>query len=95
MDQQSNRHPWRSSNTHFVKNSRPTKEGLSINQAELSIDATSLSKKFEDVKIVDKLDDAMGFDRFDSGPKKIGWLVNMHSVRCCCCCCSSLRSIEG
>lgn len=44
------------------------------------MEATSVSQKFEGVVEIDFLDDKLGFPRYDSGPKKVGWLVNMHSV---------------
>jgi DNA polymerase epsilon subunit 1 len=34
----------------------------------------------EKVKKNDQLDSIMGFDRFDSGPTRTGWLVNMHAT---------------
>ena len=52
----------------------------SVNVNELSLDGTSRSRRFESAEATDKLDDMMGFARFESGPKKVAWLVNMHPV---------------
>ncbi|ODV90059.1 hypothetical protein CANCADRAFT_1791 [Tortispora caseinolytica NRRL Y-17796] len=34
----------------------------------------------EDTKKIDELDARFGFPRYESGPKKIGWMFNMHST---------------
>ncbi|ODQ63222.1 DNA polymerase epsilon catalytic subunit A [Nadsonia fulvescens var. elongata DSM 6958] len=72
-------------NTRFVKNRQsgatPAANDLSnLNLKDLSLDATSVSQKFEAVEIVDKLDSQMGFERYEAGPNKVGWLINMHST---------------
>jgi DNA polymerase epsilon subunit 1 len=67
-------------NTRFVKPKRPMHEKTTINESSLGVDATSASRKFENAALIDKLDSQMGFDRFESGSKKVGWLVNFHSV---------------
>lgn len=51
-----------------------------VNETQLAIEATAASRRFEQAQNVDHLDSIMGFDRFEQGPKKIGWLVNMHPV---------------
>lgn len=43
----------------------------------LTTEATSAEEKFERVRQGNAIDDQMGFLRYDSGPKKVGWLVNM------------------
>ncbi len=47
-------------------------------------DGTALLERFEEVKIVDEIDDKLGFWRFESnlaaGESKDGWLVNMHQT---------------
>lgn len=47
-------------------------------------DGTALLERFEEVQIVDEIDDKLGFWRFESnlaaGESKEAWLVNMHSV---------------
>jgi len=46
----------------------------------LPTDGTSNAEKFESARISNQIDEAMGFPRYESGPKKVGWLVNMHTV---------------
>lgn len=47
-------------------------------------DGTALAERFEEVKVLDEIDDKLGFYRFESnlaaGETKEGWLVNMHQV---------------
>lgn len=57
-----------------------TDRDTNINESALSADATVLGGKFDDTAMKDKLDSMMGFSRFESGPKKVGWLINMHTV---------------
>ncbi|KAG9236052.1 hypothetical protein BJ875DRAFT_527302 [Amylocarpus encephaloides] len=44
-------------------------------------EATSLDAKREAVKLADSIDEAQGFARYDSGKKKVGWLVNLKATR--------------
>lgn len=46
----------------------------------LTTEATSAEEKFERVRQGNAIDEQMGFARYDSGPKKVGWLVNMQST---------------
>lgn len=43
-------------------------------------DATQLEDKFESVRQRDEVDEKLGFRRVSDGPKREGWLVNMHPV---------------
>lgn len=43
-------------------------------------DATQLEDKFENVRQRDEVDEKLGFRRVSDGPKREGWLVNMHPV---------------
>jgi DNA polymerase epsilon subunit 1 len=45
-------------------------------------EGTRLAERFEQVKSYDEIDDKLGFFRVQEGPKKEGWLVNMHPVEC-------------
>jgi DNA polymerase epsilon subunit 1 len=45
-----------------------------------STEATSQNEKIEATRLANRIDEAMGFARFDSGKKRIGWLCNMHST---------------
>jgi len=46
----------------------------------LTTEATSAEEKFERVRLGNAIDEQMGFTRYDSGPRKVGWLVNMQST---------------
>lgn len=46
----------------------------------LATERTSQSEKFESTRLANSIDESMGFARFDSGPKRVGWLCNMHST---------------
>lgn len=45
-----------------------------------STEATSQNEKIEANRLANRIDEFMGFPRFDSGKKKVGWLCNMHST---------------
>ena len=45
-----------------------------------STEQTSQHERLESTRLADRIDEAMGFPRFDSGKKRVGWLVNMHAV---------------
>lgn len=59
----------------YKPSSKPSISGVGI-----PMEATSISQRFESVHVTDKLNEKLGFPRYESGPKKVGWLVNMHSV---------------
>jgi DNA polymerase epsilon subunit 1 len=44
-------------------------------------EGTSLEEKFEATRLAHSIDEFMGFARYESGKKKVGWLCNMHSTR--------------
>ncbi|KAH0609527.1 uncharacterized protein H6S33_013013 [Morchella sextelata] len=46
----------------------------------LATDGTSVEEKFENTRLANEIDDRMGFERFESGSRKIGWLINMHAT---------------
>ena len=46
----------------------------------LATDGTSGEERFESLRLANDIDERMGFPRFEAGPKKVGWLVNMKSV---------------
>jgi DNA polymerase epsilon subunit 1 len=43
-------------------------------------EASKAAERLEKAKLEDEIDDKMGFTRFQEGPKREGWLVNMHPV---------------
>lgn len=44
-------------------------------------DGTQSEERFENVKVNDEVDEKLGFPRLSEGPRREGWLVNMHPVR--------------
>jgi len=46
----------------------------------LATDGTSGEARFESLRLANDIDERMGFPRFEAGPRKVGWLVNMKSV---------------
>lgn len=45
-----------------------------------SSEATSQDEKLQATRLAHSIDESMGFARFESGKKRIGWLCNMHST---------------
>jgi DNA polymerase epsilon subunit 1 len=45
-----------------------------------STEATSQNEKIEATRLANRIDESMGFPRYESGKKKVGWLCNMHST---------------
>lgn len=45
-----------------------------------STEATSQNEKLESTRLANRIDESMGFPRYDAGKKKVGWLCNMHST---------------
>jgi DNA polymerase epsilon subunit 1 len=52
----------------------------SVPTQNLNAEPSNLDQRFEDIKIRDEIDARLGFDRYQEGPEKLGWLINMHSV---------------
>jgi DNA polymerase epsilon subunit 1 len=42
---------------------------------------TNVDQRFEDIQALDELESRFGFDRYEGGPERLGWLINMHAVR--------------
>lgn len=61
----------------YKSSTKPSISGIDNSNFE---GATAISKRFQEVGVTDELDEKLGFPRYEAGPKKIGWLVNMHSV---------------
>lgn len=53
-----------------------TVDGASLRSTE----ATSLNEKKEATRLANRIDESMGFPRYEAGKKKVGWLCNMHST---------------
>lgn len=45
-----------------------------------STEATSQNEKTEATRLANRIDESMGFPRFESGRKKVGWLCNLKST---------------
>ncbi|EWC45573.1 DNA polymerase epsilon catalytic subunit A [Drechslerella stenobrocha 248] len=60
----------------YLKNNKKTLDKDSL----LATDRISSEEKWEATKLANSIDDKMGFSRFEAGPKKVGWLINMHST---------------
>ncbi len=60
-----------------VRSQRPR----AIDSSELrASELTSQDEKVRATRLANSIDEAMGFPRFDSGKKRVGWLYNMHST---------------
>ncbi|KAF2666688.1 DUF1744-domain-containing protein [Microthyrium microscopicum] len=46
----------------------------------LSSERTSASEKLEATRLAHRIDESMGFSRYDAGRARVGWLVNMKST---------------
>jgi hypothetical protein len=58
-------------------------EGKRINTNNVSTtgdEPSSMELQFEEVKRMDQIDERMGFPRYQEGPARLGWLINMHPV---------------
>lgn len=59
----------------------PRKGPKTVDSSTLrSTEATSQDEKLEAVRLANRIDETMGFPRYESGKKKVGWLCNMHST---------------
>lgn len=45
-----------------------------------SNEQSNVDQRFEDVAVLDSLETRFGFDRYQEGPERLGWLLNMHEV---------------
>lgn len=43
-------------------------------------DVRHLGDRSEDIEFQDEIDEKLGFGRYNKGPSRVGWLVNMHTV---------------
>ncbi|KAH3960225.1 DNA polymerase epsilon catalytic subunit [Parastagonospora nodorum] len=63
-------------NTSYGPRKPKTVDASSLRSGE----GTSQQDKLESTRLANRIDESMGFSRFESGKKKVGWLVNMHST---------------
>ncbi|KAL7311155.1 DNA polymerase epsilon catalytic subunit [Mucor circinelloides] len=45
-----------------------------------SNEQSNVDQRFEDVAILDTLETRFGFERYQEGPQRLGWLLNMHET---------------
>ncbi|KAF7593430.1 DNA polymerase epsilon catalytic subunit [Aspergillus hancockii] len=67
---------FRSNASSYKPNRTKTVEFSSLRSSE----ATSQDEKFESIRLANSIDESLGFPRFESGEKRVGWLINMHST---------------
>ncbi|KAF2871023.1 DNA polymeras-like protein epsilon [Massariosphaeria phaeospora] len=63
-------------NTSYGSRKTKTVDASSLRSTE----ATSQNEKIEATRLANSIDESMGFPRYDSGKKKVGWLCNMRST---------------
>ncbi|KAL9109645.1 MAG: hypothetical protein Q9227_005682 [Pyrenula ochraceoflavens] len=67
---------FRSNKSSFNPRKLKTVEQSALRSSE----ATSQDEKVQATRLANSIDESMGFARYESGKKKIGWLYNMHST---------------
>ncbi|SLM36534.1 dna polymerase epsilon catalytic subunit a [Lasallia pustulata] len=67
---------FRSAKSSFNPRRTKTFEASTVRASE----ANSQEEKIEATRLAHTIDESMGFARYDSGKKKVGWLCNMHST---------------
>ncbi|PSN62480.1 DUF1744-domain-containing protein [Corynespora cassiicola Philippines] len=63
-------------NTSYGPRKSKTIDSSTLRNSE----ATSQNEKLEATRLANRIDESMGFPRYESGKKKVGWLCNMHST---------------
>ena len=79
--------PTRKADRSFGRNFRSAKSSFTPRRSKIieasslrGNEATSQDEKLEATRLAHNIDESMGFARYDSGKRKIGWLCNMHST---------------
>lgn len=67
---------FRSAKSSFNPHRTKTVDSSTLRASE----ATSQDEKLQANRLAHSIDESMGFSRYESGKKKIGWLCNMHST---------------
>lgn len=44
-------------------------------------EGNKLAERFEQVRLSDEVDERIGFPKIQEGPRREGWMINMHPVR--------------
>ena len=76
------RKPNRYGSTHTLARSsnKPRRAKLVEASSIRASEATLQDEKIQATRLAHSIDESMGFARYDSGKKKVGWLCNMHST---------------
>ncbi|MCJ1311394.1 DNA polymerase epsilon catalytic subunit [Agyrium rufum] len=79
--------PTRKPDRSFGRNFRPSKSTFNprrtktVDPSTLRVgEANSQDEKIEATRLANTIDENLGFARFESGKKRVGWLCNMHST---------------
>ena len=67
-------------NTHYSNAGGSRGARLIDSSALHSSEATSANERMEATRLANTIDESMGFTRYESGKKRVGWLCNMHST---------------
>ena len=67
---------FRSSKSAFNPRRTKTIEASTLRSSE----ATFQDEKLQATRLANTIDESMGFARYESGKKRVGWLINMHST---------------
>ncbi|KIW66546.1 DNA polymerase epsilon catalytic subunit A [Phialophora macrospora] len=69
------------SNSKFSNNTSRKPRTKTVDASSLRVtEGTSQDEKIQAIRHANNIDEAMGFPRYDSGKKRVGWLYNMHST---------------
>jgi DNA polymerase epsilon subunit 1 len=69
------------SNVRFGKDASRKRPTAVVNASSLrATEGTSQDEKIQAIRHANSIDAAMGFPRYDSGKRRVGWLYNMHST---------------
>jgi DNA polymerase epsilon subunit 1 len=63
-------------------NYRPPKtQAQTVPTTSITADeGTYTEQRFENARLQDEIDAQLGFERYQDGPEKLGWLINQHPV---------------
>lgn len=65
--------------SYRFKNSKNRNKSYTPNTTTRHI--ASEDKSFEEARIQDEIQLRFGFERYDEGPERLGWLLNMNQVK--------------
>ncbi|KEF59736.1 DNA polymerase epsilon catalytic subunit A [Exophiala aquamarina CBS 119918] len=69
------------SNVRFAKDSSRRQRTKTITASSLrATEGTSQDEKIQATRLANSIDEAMGFGKYESGKRRVGWLYNMHST---------------